>query len=417
MNDTTIHNLEIRTKIQEWMDANPTYEDILKNEPPTDVIDKEAYYQYFKIMYSSEYKDRVVTLSNGKQFGLGTMKHHFDKYMEQISYNPEEVQRIKEKKDAWMKLQGQALQLRVKAWGAKQGIQKKELNTEIGTHEAYRRRKADMIELFGKMFTVKEVWQIAVKDWSLNISLEIVRKVYYENKEAIAQAIEEHRRTHGNIRLSVKRSRLEELTYLYEDRKRIYKTSKKQDDYKLLISTLEQIRKEAEGQQITIDAQLNIDISIEAKQHLKKQVFNNFSLKEIIIAKAAAKMSISPLLLMARMEGSYYAKFGSVFDPNTVDDEEDFIYPSAQNYNFNEIEKKHKSKEFDEYDEVLEESKIFEQQQQKILNIDDMDEDGNRVEQIEKPLSIKDKILKKLNEAKAGSLGEDAYHTAIKNKE
>jgi hypothetical protein len=57
--------------------------------------------------------------------------------------------------------------------------------------------------------------------------------------------IEKFKLSHVDMRLGVKRSRLEELTYLYGLQKEKFEETKRNDNYNLLLRTLEQIRKEA----------------------------------------------------------------------------------------------------------------------------------------------------------------------------
>lgn len=195
-------------------------------------------------------------------------------------------------------------------------------------------REREIITLYGRMFTAPEVLEICVKDWQLPATLKSVndfRKIHWEE---ITKLIEEHKRTYSDIRLGYKRSRLEELTWLYQMRKRIYEATKKGDDHRLLLMTIEQIRKEAEGDTLRIDGNMNLQVEKSIEEHMQLELLKNFPLKEIIISRVAARMGSNVEKLLTELNKSFYGKYLQAED---IDHIEVPPPPSTQTYDFDKI--------------------------------------------------------------------------------
>jgi hypothetical protein len=194
--------------------------------------------------------------------------------------------------------------------------------------------REQMIELFGRMFTGVEVHEVCLKQWKMTVTKNMVDDFRKNNIIEINKRIEEHKRTYSDIRLGHKRSRLEELVWLYGKRKRIYEISNKGEDHRLLLATLDQIKKEAEGDVLRIDGNINIGLDVTIQNHIQKDLAKTIPLKEIVLARVAAKSGSDPLKLINYLNQSIYRK---VLDAETVDFEEMPEYPSLQNYDFDRI--------------------------------------------------------------------------------
>lgn len=194
--------------------------------------------------------------------------------------------------------------------------------------------REQMIELFGRMFTAAEVHEVCLKQWKMTVTANMVQDFRKSNIVDITKRNEEHKRTYSDIRLGHKRSRLEELVWLYNKRKRIYEISNKGEDHRLLLATLDQIKKEAEGDVLRIDGNINIGLDITIQNHIQKDLNKTIPLKEIVLARIAAKTNIDPMKLVNYLNLSIYR---NVLDAETVDFEEMPPYPSLQNYDFDRI--------------------------------------------------------------------------------
>lgn len=198
--------------------------------------------------------------------------------------------------------------------------------------------KEELISLFGRMFSLKEVHEVCLKQWKLNVKLQAVQDFRTQNQVAINKLIEEHQRTYSDIRLGHKRSRLEELVWLYQKRKRIYETSQKADDHRLLLATLNQIKQEAEGDTIRIDGSIDININATIENHIQNNLMKTIGIKEIILGRVAAKIGIPVVRVIEGLNQGYYRKFIEA-DIQDIEHEEVVMpsYPSQQNYDFDRI--------------------------------------------------------------------------------
>jgi hypothetical protein len=194
--------------------------------------------------------------------------------------------------------------------------------------------RVQMIELFGRMFSGPEVHEVCLRQWKLSVTLNQVSDFRKQEMIEINKRVEEHKRTYSDIRLGHKRSRLEELVWLYNDRKRKYEISGKGEDHRLLLSTLDQIKKEAEGDLIRIDGNINFGLDQTIENHIQKDLNKTIPIKELVLARVAAKTGVDPINLINFLNKSLYRK---VLDAETVDFEEMPQYPSLQNYDFDKI--------------------------------------------------------------------------------
>lgn len=232
----------------------------------------------------------------------------------------------------------------------------KEHRSNIGkvqhfTHLAYKTKRtkaiildhkyAEILELFGRYLSLTEVHKIVCQDWGMSINAGSLEKFRIEHIAEIQAKQEEYVKTYSNVRLGHKRSRLDELTYLYRDRKSIYELTQKGDDYKLLLQTIEQIRREIEGDKLTIDGQFSIQVEQTLSYHIQNEILQELNIKQLIVSKVAVRMNKNPLKLMTYLENSTYAKFAGFKKPEVGLMEDKIIYPSQSIYNFNDIKEAH----------------------------------------------------------------------------
>lgn len=320
---------------------------------PDGVQDKEAYLEYLNVAkHPILTSRRVVTTSDEQEITLASFTHVIQKKIAHLPVS--EQSKIMTQKDIFSKINNKATALKRKAFGFKQGRQPATAeDTSLVTT-----RREELLEYFGRMFDINEVVRIANTEWGLPIGKTAIEKFRKENAAEIDKLIEKHKASYADIRLGVKRSRLEELVYLYNKQKARYENSSSKDDYKLLLTTLEQIRKEAEGDRLTIDGKVDISYEANIQQHLREEVFKTINLKEIILGRVAARMNINPVKLIFSLHQSFYAKFSNVlrdFDENQQNKE--LTFPSQMNYNFERIEKYHVERDKEVQDAVIVEEK------------------------------------------------------------
>ena len=200
-------------------------------------------------------------------------------------------------------------------------------------------RRSELIEMFGRYHSTTEVHEMIVNDWNIPIRYETIVAFRRKHSEAIKRKQESYSAEFSDIRLGYKRSRLEELSYLYHTRKIKYKEESKYSiaDGREMRSVLEQIRKEIEGDKLVIDGDIRMKVDHRIETHVYSQLMNEVSIKNLILARVAAKLNVSALKLMDRLTKSFYAKYSGFVRNDDDINCENILYPSKVIYNFDEI--------------------------------------------------------------------------------
>jgi hypothetical protein len=198
-------------------------------------------------------------------------------------------------------------------------------------------RRFELIDYFTRYFSVHEVLRIVKEDWSFNrCERSDIESFYKEYREEIKAAQEEYKNSIDEIRLVYKRSRLDELLDLYNDRRLIYIKQRKQSDYRLLLMTLEQVRKEVEGERVTVDAAFKVQLEKEATVH-QEEIMRTLPIKMMILSLVAGRAGQNPQLLMSKLAESYYAKYTGYSGQIKAYDGDDITFPSEFIYNMDEM--------------------------------------------------------------------------------
>lgn len=312
-----------------------TAKEITGNSDKIKIQDQEAYNQYMELQNSKILKMKIQTLSNGKKISLGAIHGVKEAIMKLPIAEQNKITGLQKLyKQTICKMNG----AKRRAFG--------NLLTQEGTistrSDIFAQRKQEMIELFGRMFTAQEVHQVCIETWGIPCKLSHVKDFRTQHYKEIEPRVEQHKRDYSDIRLGYKRSRLEELTYLYKTRKRTYEETKKSDDHRLLLATLEQIRKECEGDVFRLDGTLNMNIDLTIQEHINIELRKSLPLKEIILGRVCARMGVDGDTIIAQMNKMYYSKF---LQAEELDYEEMPNYPSNQTYDFTRIRRVNEQRE------------------------------------------------------------------------
>lgn len=350
----------------------------MESNIPEGVEDEEAYSEYLKLSrHPILTKKKEFEASDGTKINLAAFVHLITKRVEHLPVA--EQNSVLTKKDLYTRVNNKLTAVKRKAFGQKQGGKNKEKgsSTLLGT------RQTELIEYFGRMFSTDEVHKLVNKEWGLPVSIHEVKKFRAAHGQEIEKRIEVFKASYSDIRLGVKRSRLEELTYLYGRAKEKYLGSDAREDYKLLLSTLEHIRKESEGDRLTIEGKVDVSYEANMHAHLRSEVYKSLNLKEIILGRVAARMGISPVKLIYSLNNSFYNQFSNVtgeYDEEAVKGKE-MTYPSQMNYDFERIKREAGKRDIEIEDAIIVEEK-------------------NSGKDAEKASSIKEAMLKKIKEKK-----------------
>ena len=297
---------------------------------PMGVVDESAYRQYTEIRDSKTLKNvEAQTSDPNVSVNLRATDYVIKK---KISHLPKAEQE---------ELLGRASVLR-KLTGKMVGFKRKAFNIKNkGSYSMQESlldsKSAELVEYFGRFFSAKEVHRIVTLEWGMEVNLNTIDAFRKRNMEVVTARQEEYKRDFSDVRLGHKRSRLDELQYLYNHRKAKYESSGSKDDYKLLLTTIDQIRKEVEGDKLTIDGNIQMDVEHTVNMHIQQEVLKTVVINDIVVGRLAAKLGVDSRLLINKLHNSYYSKFTG-FDPTKELAEELPMYPSKFVYNFDELQ-------------------------------------------------------------------------------
>ena len=350
-----------------------------KIEFPEEVVDKKEYMKYIAFSRNPIIKNHWCETSDGENINLRTAPQWIRKYIAHLS--PKEQEDVMAKKQEWQRINMKMRAAEAAAFGRRYGRVGRPKNDSLET---------DIVELLGRMFTIPEVVKIMGEDNEVIVTEEQVKQVMKRRLGEIEKKREEYRNKVADVRLYNKRPRLEELAWMYGKMKMRYVAYEGVDAYNAMLRTLEQVRKEAEGDQININGSLDVNINVEIQAHIQKEILKTINLKEIILGRIAARMGYDTKKLIASLHNSYYSKFVQIsgeFNPNA-----EMEYPSLVNYDYNEIERRNANVD-DVVDIEAEEVK------------DDEKEKANAVKEM-----LLAKIRKQRQEAEARTTAYTEYH-------
>lgn len=348
-----------------------------KIEIPQDVIDKQAYMRYIAYSKHPLLKNPIYVTPEGEEINLAMLIHYLRRKIEHLP--PKEQEIILDLKTKYMQIVQKKNVASGMAWGRIGKPKKKTPSQKEIENKAKQALENDIITLLGRMFSINEVVKILVEDNGLVVTTAQVKDIMARNLVVIERKREEFRNKVTDVRLYNKRPRLEELAWMYSKMKMRYITLNSVEAYNAMLRTLEQLRKEAEGDILSVRGAIDVNLNVELQAHIQKEILKTINLKEIILGRIAARMNYDCNKLIAGLHNSYYNRFVQIsgdYDPNA---ENDMQYPSLVNYDFAEIERKN-----------AERDDVVDIQAQEVTEV-----------QHEKATSIKDLFLRKIREQKA----------------
>ena len=327
------------------------FKDILNAPVPPEIVDSVAWKKYLVMKESATLKRIHVLASDGTEINLLWFPRKLNETIKHLSTS--EREEILELYSARRKAQITANRLLAVARGSFD-LARKRKQAEKAEHAALHLSDVSLVEdvkeLLGKMFTPREVVRILAESREIEVELSYVQDVLKRFINDIEKRRDEFRNRVQDVRLYSKRPRLEELSWMYTQMKTRYKALRSNDAYNSMLRTLEQIRKEAEGDQIFVNGAIDVNVETEIRLHIQQTIYKSVNLKEIILGRVAARMNWSLPKLVAGLHNSYYARFmptSEEYDPQA-----EMEYPSSMNYDFNRIQHNHAVNGIDEVEDV-----------------------------------------------------------------
>lgn len=305
--------------------------DLSKVDLEEQAIDKEAYRLWSGMIKLPQLKNTHYTCTDGRIAKLGAPMPTLQKMI--AGLGQDEVSLVLKKKALHDQLLMKANNLKRKAFGlnrVKAGEPKKV------TH-LFDARRLEIIELFGRMFSVQEVHQVCLEEWKIPVGIQQVAEFRSAHSAMIEEKIKNHQASFSDIRLGHKRSRLEEYCWIYNESKTKYQKIANREDLKVMVTVLDKIKDETEGSQVNVNVSGEVNVQLTVDQHAQKEIMAGLGLRQIIIGRVASKMGAEPAILVNRLTTSYYSKF-AVMDQEVEEiPYEEVKYPTKEPYDFDRI--------------------------------------------------------------------------------
>lgn len=299
---------------------------------PEDVVNVKEYKKMLAFQKHPIIRNTIYISSDGQEINIAMLPHRLRKFIEHLS--PKEQEHVMELKRQYNVMRAKIATSKAQAYGkaGRYGGRKKD---EVAIYRLSPFEE-DVVELLGRMFTVNEVVKIMGEDYGIIVNEDEVRDILKKHIVDIERKREEFRNRVTDVRLYNKRPRLEELAWMYSKMKARYVALNGIEAYNAMLRTLEQIRKEAEGDVLTINGVLDINIEASIQNHIQQEIFKTINIKEIILGRVASRMNFDIKKLVAGLHNSYYAKFVDI--SGEYDEKAEMKYPSSQAYDFSTIE-------------------------------------------------------------------------------
>lgn len=324
---------------------------------PVGVVNEVAYKSYIdlkaKTIDNDDFKYFHPKSDNKMRINLLTA---FKNIEYQITHLPKDEQtEIKRKSAAFQAMYSRLEIYRKKAFGLERTSNKWQLTiaSELDI------RKGELIDLFGKSLSVQEVHRIVCEDWGMDsVSLQTIKSFRKKNYDKIAEKQKIYNEEYSDIRLSNKRSRLDELSWLYQKAKDKYSKTQSHIDYRLLLQTLKMIKDEVELNKLVIEGGITHKLETDINISVQKEIMKGLTINDIIIGRVAAKLGISSAFITERLHTSMYAKH-SGFLPESGDIRDNEVnFPSELQYDWESIRKINEEK-LDDKVRVIEDAVVI----------------------------------------------------------
>lgn len=312
---------------------NATQEQLVEFEMMEKFVTNWHAFNQWKLYVTNPILQKVIECSDGRLVKLHLLPHHLKKAIEGLP--PEEQAKILKFKEIYHHVHHTGNVWKRKAFTQEALDDSKEFGQS--SQSIIFPKREEILELFGRMYSLTEVHKVIVKDWKIPCSESAVERFRRTNMTTINEKIALYQRNYSDIRLGHKRSRLDELVWMYGKMKDKFMSSGSREEQRVMLSILEQIRKEVEGDSIRIDGTLDVNIEQTVNMHLQKEVFKEISITQIVIARVASKAGVDMMKMVNNLTNSYYSNYTGLVKPMDDGADEEFSFPSTEVYDFNKI--------------------------------------------------------------------------------
>lgn len=207
-------------------------------------------------------------------------------------------------------------------------------------------KKTELLEMFGRLYTVDEVHREIFERWGIKVNISTVTKFYHDNLENIDKLRSKYESNYSDLALTKKKSRLDRLSSMFHVLWQKFREEEKVQISTELRNILKDIKQEVEGELIRIDfnGKLDVDMTLNINKKIA-DVTPKIPIAALVVGLVAAKAGLDPLKMMSRLSSSFYSSlsgYGSKFDPDAKP-----IDVRALVYNWQDIKNRHENEPVD----------------------------------------------------------------------
>jgi len=230
-------------------------------------------------------------------------------------------------------------------------------------------KKTEILEMFGRLYTIDEVHREIWERWGIKVNIATVTKFYHDNLSNIDKLRSKYEANYSDLALTKKKSRLDKLSSMFYILWQKFKEEEKVQQSVELRNILKDIKQEVEGELIRIDfnGKLDVDMTLNINQKIS-DIAPKIPISALVVALVAAKAGLDPLKLMSKLASSYYSNlsgFGKNYNPD-----ENPVDIRTLIYNWDEIKHKHENMVVDVM--VEEDLELDKRVKEKIVNKRDL---------------------------------------------
>lgn len=204
-----------------------------------------------------------------------------------------------------------------------------------------------ILDLSGRFYKPEEIHRILCEDFEItSVTVNQIKNVVKDNLNKIKSLQEEYQKDYSDVRLAYKRSRLEELQQMYNNRKSQYsKNNYNREDEKALLGLLESIKKEIQGDMV-INANVNLQIEEKSNFFIEQEMLKSLNISMFVLARICGRMNVNPNLVLSRLAHSRYAQFSGYSEKglSSTAATDPIDYASNIVYNWSQIEVQNKER-------------------------------------------------------------------------
>ena len=309
---------------------------------PEITLDKDAARKYNElqdIVYSNKFTNRK--LSNGNVANLLGFWKHIKIKVEGLG--DEEIKEVYDDHREAKRLLREMAHCKVKAFN----LQNASKHQKEGRTHLLEVVKAEVLEWFGKLYSEEEI-QKKLAEKGIPVHIGNIRRFRQSYKTEIEKLQHEYELDWRSVSISRKRSRLDQLSYIYNITKQEFDNNRGTGQLpfsKEMRAVLEQVRKEVEGDlvKLTIDGKLDITSTIEINKSTE-ELYSSINFMALLIGRVAARFQMNPAVLHYQLMNSWYSEFTGIKRNDKLKELKP-NYPSSIVYNWDKIRSMHQEKE------------------------------------------------------------------------